>query len=124
MPELGELLLQDNMDILITGFSPAKTDQLQIDFKESSAEPADEIAQGLQSGPVLSKRGSAESRASLRDRADTSKDNGNDHSTSVIWRTMLAAKSERIRSRLHCLYSGSRQYTAAKANITVLAGLK
>jgi DNA modification methylase len=58
LPELGELLLQEDLDISITGFSPAEIDQLQIDFEESSADPADEVAQDWQSGPVVSKRGS------------------------------------------------------------------
>ncbi|MDR6305813.1 DNA modification methylase [Nitrobacter vulgaris] len=58
LPELGELLLQESLDISITGFSPAEIDQLQIDFEECSADPADEIAQGWQSGPIVSKRGS------------------------------------------------------------------
>jgi DNA modification methylase len=66
LPELGELLLQENLDIAITGFSPAEIDQLQIDFEESSADPADEIAQGWQFGPFVSKRGSLWSLGSHR----------------------------------------------------------
>lgn len=58
LPELGELLLQENLDIAITGFSPAEIDQLQIDFEESSADPDDEMEPGWQSGPVVSQRGS------------------------------------------------------------------
>ena len=58
LPELAELLVQENLDISVTGFSPAEIDQLQIDFEENSKDPSDEIDQGWQTGPLVSRRGS------------------------------------------------------------------
>jgi DNA modification methylase len=58
LPELAELLIKENLDISVTGFSPAEIDQLQIDFEEDSEDPSDEIDQGWQTGPLVSKRGS------------------------------------------------------------------
>ena len=58
LPDLAKLLIEENLDISLTGFSPAEIDQLQIDFEEDSADPADEIDQAWQKGPVLSQRGS------------------------------------------------------------------
>src|SRR5712672_2694277 len=58
LPDLAKLLVEENLDISLTGFSPAEIDQLQIDFEEDSADPADEIDQGWQKGPVVSQRGS------------------------------------------------------------------
>ena len=58
LPELAELLIKENLDISVTGFSPAEIDQLQIDFEENSEDPGDEIDQGWQTGPLVSKRGS------------------------------------------------------------------
>ena len=57
LPELAELLIKENLDISLTGFSPAEIDQLQIDFEENSEDPDDEIDQGWQTGPLVSRRG-------------------------------------------------------------------
>jgi ParB-like chromosome segregation protein Spo0J len=43
LPELAELLIQENLDISITGFEPAEIDQLVSDFEEDTADPADTV---------------------------------------------------------------------------------
>ena len=43
LPELTELLVEDNLDISVTGFETPEIDQLIIDFEERSDDPADEI---------------------------------------------------------------------------------
>jgi ParB-like chromosome segregation protein Spo0J len=58
LPDLAKLLIEEELDISLTGFSPAEIDQLQIDFEEDSADPADEINQDWQKGPTISQRGS------------------------------------------------------------------
>jgi DNA modification methylase len=57
LPDLAELLIKENLDISVTGFSPAEIDQLHIDFEEDSADPGDEIDCGWQTGPVVSQQG-------------------------------------------------------------------
>jgi hypothetical protein len=43
LPELAELLIEENLDISITGFEPVEIDHLVIDFEENTADPADDI---------------------------------------------------------------------------------
>ena len=43
LPELAELLIEENLDISITGFEPVEIDQLVSDFEENTADPADSI---------------------------------------------------------------------------------
>ena len=43
LPELTELLIEESLDISITGFEPVEIDQLVIDFEENTADPADDI---------------------------------------------------------------------------------
>src|SRR6478736_281288 len=43
LPELAELLIQESLDISITGFEPAEIDQLVTDFEENTADSADSI---------------------------------------------------------------------------------
>jgi hypothetical protein len=43
LPELAELLIDEGLDLSITGFEPAEIDQLVTDFEENSADPADTI---------------------------------------------------------------------------------
>jgi DNA modification methylase len=43
LPELAELLLEEGLDLSITGCEPAEIDQLLTDFEESAADPADSI---------------------------------------------------------------------------------
>jgi DNA modification methylase len=44
LPELAELLVEEGLDISITGFEPAEIDQLVTDFEENTADPADSIS--------------------------------------------------------------------------------
>ena len=43
LPELAELLIEESLDISITGFEPAEIDQLVSDFEDDTADPADDI---------------------------------------------------------------------------------
>src|SRR5207249_11206147 len=43
LPELAEVLIEENLEISITGFAPVEIDQLAIDFEETSADPADGV---------------------------------------------------------------------------------
>jgi DNA modification methylase len=43
LPELAELLIEESLDISITGFEPVEIDQLVSDFEENTADPADTI---------------------------------------------------------------------------------
>ena len=43
LPELAELLIEESLDISITGFEPVEIDQLVSDFEEDTADPADTI---------------------------------------------------------------------------------
>ena len=43
LPELADLLIEESLDISITGFEPVEIDQLVIDFEENTADPADDI---------------------------------------------------------------------------------
>jgi DNA modification methylase len=58
LPDLAELLIEEKLDISLTGFSSAEIDQLQVDFEEDSADPGDDIDRAWQTGPVVSQRGS------------------------------------------------------------------
>ena len=57
LPELAELLIEENLDITITGFETAEIDQLVIDFEENSEDPADEIQTGWLSPAPVSRPG-------------------------------------------------------------------
>jgi ParB-like chromosome segregation protein Spo0J len=46
LPELADLLIQENLDISITGFEAVEIDTLVSDFEERTADPADEIQTG------------------------------------------------------------------------------
>jgi DNA modification methylase len=53
LSELSEVLIEENIDIAITGFSAAEIDLLSADFEDGSSEPADSIdPQWLTSSPV------------------------------------------------------------------------
>ena len=43
LPELADLLIEEDLDISLTGFEPAEIDQLVANFEESAADPADDI---------------------------------------------------------------------------------
>ena len=43
LPELAELLIEEGLDISITGFEPVEIDQIAIDFEEDTSDPADTV---------------------------------------------------------------------------------
>ena len=43
LPELAQVLIEENIDISITGFAPVEIDQLVTDFEEQSSDPADGV---------------------------------------------------------------------------------
>ena len=57
LPELTELLIDEDLDISITGFEPVEIDQLTSDFEEDSSDPADAIESSWLSAAVVSKPG-------------------------------------------------------------------
>ena len=50
---LPELLVEDDLDISITGFEPAEIDALHADFEDASTDPADEIDDSCLDGPAV-----------------------------------------------------------------------
>jgi DNA modification methylase len=52
------MLIEEGLDISLTGFRPAEIDQLQVDFEEDTSDPRDEIDPAWQTGPLVSERGS------------------------------------------------------------------
>jgi DNA modification methylase len=54
---LPELLIEDDLDISITGFEPAEIDALHADFEDGSTDPADEIDDSYLNGPAVSELG-------------------------------------------------------------------
>jgi hypothetical protein len=53
LAELSEILIEEGLDITITGFAPVEIDQIASDFEENSSDPADGIdAQWLNAKPV------------------------------------------------------------------------
>jgi DNA modification methylase len=57
LPELAELLIDEDLDISITGFEPVEIDQVITDFEEDSTDPADTIESAWQAAQVVSKPG-------------------------------------------------------------------
>jgi DNA modification methylase len=57
LPELADLLIQENLDISITGFEPVEIDTLVSDFEESTADPADSIQSDWFSASPVSQPG-------------------------------------------------------------------
>jgi DNA modification methylase len=56
LSELAELLIEEDLDISITGFAAVEIDQLAIDFEEDSSDPADSAdPKWLVSAPVSKK---------------------------------------------------------------------
>src|ERR1019366_9055299 len=58
LPDLAELLIKENLDISVTGFSPVEIDQLHIDFEEDSGDPGDEIDAGGKRARWAGRKGS------------------------------------------------------------------
>ena len=57
LPELTELLIEEGLDISITGFEPVEIDQIAIDFEEETSDPADTIENEWLAATVVSKAG-------------------------------------------------------------------
>jgi DNA modification methylase len=43
LPELAEILIEEGLDISITGFAPVEIDQIATDFEEDTSDPADTV---------------------------------------------------------------------------------
>jgi DNA modification methylase len=54
---LPELLVEDDLDISVTGFEPAEIDALHADFEDASTDPADEIDERCLDGPAVTEFG-------------------------------------------------------------------
>src|SRR5262245_21076140 len=54
---LPDLLVEDGLDISVTGFEPAEIDALLADFEDNSADPADDIDPAFLSGPAVTCQG-------------------------------------------------------------------
>jgi DNA modification methylase len=54
---LPELLLEDGLDITVTGFEPAEIDAVLTDFEDDGSDPLDELDPALLSGPVVTRMG-------------------------------------------------------------------
>jgi DNA modification methylase len=54
---LPELLVEDDLDISVTGFEPAEIDALHADFEDASNDPADEIDDSCLDGPAVTEFG-------------------------------------------------------------------
>ena len=57
LPELTELLIEEGLDISITGFDPVEIDHIAIDFEENTSDPADTIESEWLAASVVSKSG-------------------------------------------------------------------
>jgi DNA modification methylase len=55
LPELTELLIDENLDISLTGFEPVEIDQLAGDFEENASDPADAVESDWMSAAAVSK---------------------------------------------------------------------
>jgi DNA modification methylase len=56
-PELTELLIEEGLDISLTGFEPVEIDQIAIDFEENTSDPADNVESEWLSASVVSEPG-------------------------------------------------------------------
>ena len=57
IPELTDLLIEENLDISITAFEAVEIDQIVADFEKDSRDPADRLEPAWQTGPIVSKPG-------------------------------------------------------------------
>jgi ParB-like nuclease domain len=57
LPELTDLLVQEGLDLTITGFEPVEVDQIATDFEEDASDPADEIDPSWMKAPQVSQSG-------------------------------------------------------------------
>jgi len=54
---LPQLLVEDGLDMSITGFEPAEIDALLADFEDDTSDPADDLDPSLLAGPIVSSTG-------------------------------------------------------------------
>jgi 16S rRNA G966 N2-methylase RsmD len=54
---LPELLLENGLDITVTGFEPAEIDAVLTDFEDDGSDPLDDLDPALLSGPVVTRTG-------------------------------------------------------------------
>src|SRR5262245_28439971 len=57
LTSLPELLVEDGLDISVTGFEPAEIDALLADFENDASDPADDIDPAFLSAPVVTRQG-------------------------------------------------------------------
>ena len=57
LSELSELLIEEGLDISVTGFAAAEIDQLAADFEEDSADPADTLDPAWTTSPSVTEPG-------------------------------------------------------------------
>ena len=54
---LTELLVQEDLEIAITGFEPVEIDTIALDFEKEPSDPADDLDSGWKAGPAVSRPG-------------------------------------------------------------------
>jgi DNA modification methylase len=57
LPELTQVLIEENIEITITGFAPVEIDQLATDFEENSSDPADSVNHNWLASNTVTKPG-------------------------------------------------------------------
>jgi DNA modification methylase len=57
LPELAEILIDDSLDISITGFAPVEIDQLTTDFEDDASDPADAVDPAWTTATAVTKPG-------------------------------------------------------------------
>jgi DNA modification methylase len=57
LPELADLLIHEELDVSITGFTPVEIDQLAINFDSDSPDPQDDLSRSDVSGTRVTERG-------------------------------------------------------------------
>jgi len=57
LPELSEILIEEGLEVSITGFEPVEIDQILSDFEEDASDPADTLEDEWLSAAVASIRG-------------------------------------------------------------------
>jgi DNA methylase/ParB/Sulfiredoxin domain len=57
LAELSELLIEDSLDISITGFAAPEIDQLNVDFEEDATDPADTVDAAWTTAVPVTERG-------------------------------------------------------------------
>ena len=57
LTSLPELLVEDGLDISVTGFEPAEIDALLVDFEDDVSDPADDIDPAFLSAPAVTRQG-------------------------------------------------------------------